>query len=297
MKNKDKIIIQIVTLSIICVFLLVYMTYVIVGNRRLNYNLNMISNSTIVNNKVYDESFYSDIQSININTKYADVIVNSVDDNLIHVTIYGKEDNYNRKGNTKEININTYNNCNLFCIDNNKYRIEVYIPEYYDKDIIINNNNGTIDVDEFKYANMYINNEIGNVTVFDVNNITLNVRYGDILLNNANNLEIKTTNSNIRIKEVNTCKIINDLGNIKIDKINEYINIKNKTGNINIKDIILTTKSYINNGYGNINIERTSNVEVQAKTELGKNIINNKKEDNQVLLNINNKCGDIEVEN
>ena len=39
MKNKDKIIIQIVTLSIICVFLLVYMTYVIVGNRRLNYNL------------------------------------------------------------------------------------------------------------------------------------------------------------------------------------------------------------------------------------------------------------------
>ena len=299
MKNQDKIIIKIVSLSIISVFLIVYMSYMILGNNKTNNNISLLANLNITNNKLYSESFYNNVNNININSVRANIIVSNSYDNMIHVSIYGKDKSYSVESKNENLNINIDDKCNLICLNKKAHRIEVKIPENYDKELYINNKYGNIDIEEFKYTNMIINNEIGNVSIFDVSHVKLNVKYGDILINNADHAVINALTGNIKVLEVDSINATNTNGNIKIDVINESLKIKNKTGNIELNEIKLKDNSSIENGYGDITIKNPYKLTINAKTELGKVTKDEELDDisYDYTLTVRNKCGDIKIIN
>lgn len=104
------------------------------------------------------------------------------------------------------------------------------------------------------------------------NIIKVNSKYGDIEIGNFENatLEINEECGDVSIIGANVADVNNEYGNIKIGKVNVG-NISDSAGNIGI-DTIYDAK--VENQYGNIEIKYVLN-----------------------YLDINNDCGDIEIDN
>ena len=123
-----------------------------------------------------------------------------------------------------------------------KSRVEVYLPETYNKKIMVKNNYGDIKIDNFKEATMEIEEDCGEVSVVSGKNIVVKNNYGDIKIGEA-----------------------------------KFANIKESCGNIDIG--------------------KTNQIYIDAKTDLGQVEIGRNWRTAQTILTIKNNCGDIEVEN
>ena len=85
------------------------------------------------------------------------------------------------------------------------------------------------------------------------------------------------------------------IGDIKIDKVNEFLDIKADCGDIKIKYVDIKENSKIENNMGDIKINSTNDIRIDAKVSLGEEKVNNSNYKSGIVLNLENSCGNIEV--
>lgn len=278
MRNKNLIISLIITFSIICLLLITLMTNIMNGNINLS---RFRFNSKVSNILIYDEVYENVFTTLNINSDASNIYVMNSNIDKVRVVIYGDKDKLNVNTDNSELYIKSEaKKCFGFCFNTLLAKIEIYLPVNYEKDIIINNKYGDIEIESFIKADVNIRTNYGDVLVKKINNITIDADYGDIDVNSANEIIIDSA-----------------LGDINIDEVSGYLDISCDYGDIKIKNITISKNSKIDSALGDINIGNTNEIYIDAKTSLGDIKINNNSRLSDTVLTIKNACGDIRINN
>lgn len=293
MKNKSLIIGLIIILVIICAGLTVLFTNLLSGKLKFsNFKFNNESAELVL-----DEVYELDFSKIKVNTEAGNVYIKTNNENNVRVVIYGDKEN-TTVDTTNGLSIDAKaKQCVGFCFNRKIYKLEIYLPENYDKEITINNNYGNIEIDKFINANMNIYEDCGNIEIIGANNVKVENDYGNIEIKEVNDADVKASAGNVEIGTVSNLKVQNDYGNVEVDKVLNYVNIEEDCGDVEIKDLNITIDSKITNDLGNIKINKTNEVYINASTDLGKVEVNNNYKDSLVTLTIENDCGDVKVNN
>ena len=295
MKNKGLTIFLIVFLSVITLCITGIFVFILT-----NKSFSLFNNKSYLlsSNLIIDKSFDEEFDEININSKASEIEIINSDSNNIRVVVYGNDDKVSLENYEKKLDI-TLNNkpCKGFCINNKIYKIEVYIPSNYDKKLNISNDYGDIKIGEFNNLSASIKELAGDIDIKSLDNADISNNYGDIKISKkAKKLDILEKSGDVEINEVNIVKVINNYGDIEINKVNSFLDIENNCGDIEINSITLEENSKIKNDLGDIEIGKTNEIFINAKTSLGDTKIN-KNYKSDITLDINNSCGDIEINN
>lgn len=275
MKNKGVIIFLIVLLAI-CVIFLSGLLFFSISGKKIKGTFGIFNNYKISNTKIYEKVYENDFKDINIDTSAANIEVKTGSENK--VVIYGDE---------KLLSIDDITNlsirydsepCHFFCINIKSAKIEVYINEEYNGKIDINNVYGDIEIDNFKNAKVNIDSSYGETKVRGAKEVNLSSSCGDI-----------------EIGEVENAEVHNNYGDINISKITNKASIKDDCGDIEIDEVDLKENSTIENNFGDITVKRTNDIMIESKVSLGDNKVNKNNYKSDIVLNITNDCGDIEV--
>lgn len=296
MNNKKTLsIILIIILSIIIIALCAFMTLVIVKkDTPFNYKFFKFNGKE----KLVNEINYTDeeIKKINIKVKSEDINILKSNDSQIVVKIYGdsKED-FDVSLSDGNLNVSSSKQINicLFCI-NFDSRIDIYLPESYDKEMILKTASGDIDIGEFKNSDVLVNATSGDVVITKVNDFTVNTVSGDVDIMEGNNGVIKTTSGDINAGTVHSLDASAVSGDIEIRKA-IIKNIKTTSGDIDITSAIIETTATINSTSGRVKINKTNDVYVNHKTTSGRVQINESSRHSQNELNISTVSGNIRV--
>ena len=251
----------IVLLSIIALSITGVMILVMTGKLNLKgFHFNNTTSKTVVFDKKYEEVF----NSINIDTESADIEIKEIEDGKTHVVIYDDYDKTTVKDtdNILDINVNT-KKCNFFCINIKKAKIVIYLPANYDKQIKINNEYGDIKIGNFEKAILNIDSDYGDIDIDSIYDVIIKEDYGDI----------------------------------KIGKVLNYLNIEQDCGDVRIEEVNINKNSKITNDFGDIKIDKTNNINIDAKTDLGDVKIGKNYHTSKIILKLRNDCGDIKVTN
>ena len=295
MKNRKVIISLIVILAILAILLTIFF----VGLLNHNFNFSFLKMGYKVSNElVIDEEYNIDFNSITIDAEASDIFIKTSKDNRSRVVVYGKEENAFVETNNNELKIQSKEKvCVGFCFNFEVAKIEVYLPEEYNKEISIHNKYGDIEIAEFINANINVEEDCGDVFIHEGNIVNVSNKFGDITINYANVLNVDEKAGDVEIGAVNEIKVTNSYGDIKINSINYSLNLQNNCGDIKIDNIDLKENSYIKDDLGDIKIGRTNEIYIDAKTSLGDTEIHNNYRESNITLKIENNCGDIEVNN
>lgn len=293
MKNKPLIITLICLLVITSIGLIIFMISVM--NKKINFR-GFSYNYKVSNKLVMDKNYNNKYESIEINSSDADIYIKDTDADNIRVIIYGDKERLNVKDDSSlKIEFDA-TKCIGFCFNKKINKIEVYLPSNYNKDLIINNNYGDIKIGNTS-ANIIVNEDCGDVEVSSAKKINVKNKYGDINIGKATNINIKADCGDVDIGEANYLNVSNKYGDVTIDKVNNYVNIIDNCGDIEIDNLNITKNSKIEDNYGDIEIGNTNEIYIDAKTSLGDVDINKNYRKSDVVLDIKNDCGDIEVDN
>lgn len=277
MKNKSSIITLIVVLSILAIGVIGLLVMLLTNNIRFHglfSNINFSTSKTIIHDEYYENRY----NLIDINNSLGDIYLFNSEDERIHVVVYGEEDMLSIEDN-ESLNIKYKGkSCFGFCFNNQAAKIEVYIPTDYDKKIQVENSAGNIKVNDFPSAILDIDSDLG-----------------DTKIGNIKELNIVSDAGDIDVNSVNRIKAENNLGDIKIDKVTEYLDIEDDCGDIKIKNIDIKESSRITNNMGDIKIGQTNDIRIESKVSLGKEKVNDSNSKSDIVLDIKNSCGDIEV--
>lgn len=295
MKNKGLIITLITILSLLTVALIALMILFINGKIRIPmFGLsNKVSNELIM-----DETYENKFTKLNINVSTSDVNILVSNDDKIRVVIYGDEERLDIKNETQELYILfKEKKCFGFCFNITKNKVDVYLPANYDKDILVNNDFGNIEISEFKAANIVVNEDCGDVHIVSGNEVTVKNSYGDIKIDEANKIDVKESAGDVKVGTVKSAQIENNFGDITVESITSGLDISDDCGDIKIDHLNLEKDSHIVNNLGDIKIGSTNDIYIDAKTDLGKVKINNNNHKSDITLKLENDCGDIKVNN
>ncbi len=296
MKNKTLIIVLIVILSVLALTLATFMVVLLTNKGKFinfRFGYNHLSDKLIV-----DESYDIEFNKVRIRTDASDIEVNIADDDKFRVVIYS--DNNNTKVDTvnNELSIVSEEKpCVGFCLNRKLSKVEVYIPENYEHQLDIENDFGDINIANFTGADIQIEEDCGDVNVSGGKNVVIDNDLGDITLDYAKEAQIEESAGDVEIGEVDEAIIQNNLGDIKINQVNHYLDVSDDCGDIEIDNVILSKDSTIKNNLGNIKVKTSSDIYIDADTDLGKVKINNQNKNADITLNIKNDCGDIIVNN
>lgn len=295
MKSKKTTIFIIVLLSILIILLIFLLIYFLNGNRKFRLNFGYKVSDNLVLDKTY-ENIYDEIK---IDSKSSYVVVKRSNDEKIKLLIYGDYDKLEVNEETNRLNIITKEkNCIGFCFNTRIFKIELYLPSNYDKKLIINNNYGDIDINEFENMELDVKLDAGDLNIGKVKSGKIENKYGDIKITGySKNLDILEDCGDIYINETDDIKVVNKYGDIKITKVNNSLNVIEDCGDIKIDNLDIKENSYIDNSFGDIKIGSTNNIYIDAKTDLGDVKINNNYNKSDITLTIKNSCGDIKVRN
>lgn len=250
-----------IIISLIVIAIVATLALLLFTNR--NFFFGMIK-SNVSNNLVFSKEYDTEFDEINIDSEAANIEFKENSDSKIKVVIYGDEERTKVDTENKELSIKTtQKKCSFLCFNIKIAKIEIYLPKNYSKNINITNNFGDIKISNFSIVNLDVKANAGDVIVGEVNSIVAKL----------------------------------DLGDIKINKVNEYLDIKNSCGDVKIDSINLEKNSKIKSNLGDIKIGSTNEIYIEAKTNLGDTKINNNNRKSDVVLKINNDCGDIKVNN
>lgn len=199
-----------------------------------------------------------------MNTKASDIYIKPSQDTSIRVVVYSKEDNVTINQADNILNITAKEEtCHFLCFNLKISRIEVYLPKNYENQITINNEYGDINFANFEYADIKITMDYGDLTIDKVKNATIKNAYGDITIN----------------------------------EISNYIALNSEYGDITIEKLSINENSSIYEALGDININYTNDIYIEANTSLGDIKINKNNHLSNITLKLNNDCGDISVNN
>lgn len=295
MKNKKWTSLLIVLLSVISIALVILMINMLNGNFKLN---NFRFSHQVSNELLLDKIYDADFNKISINANASNIYVKVSTDDNVRVIIYGGKDNTTVETNNNRLSIILKEEpCIGFCFNNTISKIEVYLPENYEHIINIVNNYGDIKVEEFLKADIDIEEDCGDVTVFGGNSVKIDNNYGDITLHKANVANIKEAAGNVEVGTAYDATIESAYGDIKITSINNYLDLKSDCGDIKIDNVILNKNSIIKSNLGNVKIGSINDIYIDATTDLGNVKINNNYRKSDIILKIENDCGDITVNN
>ena len=290
MKNNTLIVCLIVLLVIISIGLITFMIKVINGKMGFPYK---VSDELVV-----DEEYNNNFDEINITSDASDIEVKETSGEKIRVVIYGDKDKTEVEEKNNELRIiSKHKKGSWFAFRNKIAKIEVYIPKDYDKNIIINNKYGDIDVEEFSKANIEINEDCGDVDVIGGNKVDIKNKYGDIKLEKAKEANIKQSAGAVKVESVDDIVVKNNYGDIKITNVYNSINAEEDCGDVKIDNLTINKDSSIKNNLGSIKIGSTNEIYIEAKTDLGDVKVNNNYKKSDITLNLKNNCGDIKVNN
>ncbi len=293
MKNKKWIITLIIILSIIMVILSIFFIDLL-QNGFKNYKIGLQSSNELILDKTYEEQF----NKIIVDSTTSEIYIKKSDINNIKAIIYGEKDYTKVETNLDTLTVKTNEkNCIGFCFNQKSAKIEIYLPENFNGNINIENNYGDIFIDEFLNANIDIKEDCGDVKILGGNIIEVDNNYGDVEIQKANISTINEDCGDVVISSVFDAIVKNSYGDIKIKSVDNYLNLENDCGDIELNNINLKKDSYIKDDFGDIKIETTNEIFIDAKTDLGKVKIKNNYNKSDVTLKIENDCGDIEVNN
>ena len=262
MKNNTLIVCLIVLLVIISIGLITFMIKVINGKMGFPYK---VSDELVV-----DEEYNNNFDEINITSDASEIEVKETSGEKIRVVIYGDKDKTEVEEKNNELRIiSKHKKGSWFAFRNKIAKIEVYIPKDYDKNIIINNKYGDIDVEEFSKANIEINEDCGDVDVIGGNKVDITNKYGDIKLEKATEANIKQSAGAVKVESVDDIVVKNNYGDIKITNVYNSINAEEDCGDVKIDNLTINKDSSIKNNLGSIKIGSTNEIYIEAKTDLG----------------------------
>ena len=292
MKTNKGVILLIVLLSLIILGLIGLMTLVI--NKKYNFNINKFTQR--IEKLQIDESYENTYEKININSDASDVIIKKSENENIYLKVYSEKEYSKVENNETELNIEVkQKKCGIICINNKISKVELYLPENYEKEINIENKYGDIEIDSFEKANLKIKEDVGDIKLEKANIVDIKNNYGDIKINEINKGTIKESAGDIKINKVNNIKIENNYGDTLIEEINEYVEIEEDAGDIKINTLNIKQNSTIKNNAGDIDINNTNDIYIDAKTDVGSTKINNNNNKAEITLKIEDNVGDIKV--
>lgn len=266
MKNKGIIITAIVLLVAIVICSIVFLVKFLKGDYNLrNAFISLDGNKST--NIIFDKKFeLGNIKDIEIKHDAGEVIFKETTDESIQIVLYGENENDIKVDYTNEkisVEYKRKVNFNFFNFGTAKNDVIIYIPTSY-------------------YNNIKVENDYGNCKIIDLPNATINVNCdaGNVELGKVKNATIKCDYGNVEVKEIsNKCNIKADCGNIKIDKV------------------LLKENSSISADLGNVDINDTNDIFIDANVDLGKTYINRNNKNAEITLKIDCDCGNISVNN
>lgn len=262
MKNKKLVITLLCICSIITIILISFMICVITGKIKLDKFIFL--NSKVSNKLILDKTYDNNFNHIKLKTDSADVYFKHNNSDTVRIVVYGDKDNLSVDIKDNELSIDFKNKkCTFLCFNVVRSKIEIYLPESYENNLLINNSYGDVWIDSFKNSNIEIYEDCGDVEILSGGKIIVDNKYGDI----------------------------------EIGEVNQSLNINADCGDIEIDSVSLMQDSSINNNYGDIKINKTNEIYIDAKTSLGDIEIENNFRKSDIILKIRNSCGDIEVDN
>lgn len=294
MKNKGLIITLIALLSVISISLIIVMIILLNGGFR---NFNFIMFSSVSKKLLLEEEYNEPFRMIEITSDASEIELIATEEDFIKVVVYGEKENVEISKKLERLTIYSKMKCHFFCFNQKKSKIEIYIPKEYSGKIKIDNDYGNVFIDEFKEAEIVVDENCGNIKVLAGKNVKLNNDFGDISLEYALKAEINQNAGKVSVGEVHDIKAENDFGDIIIEKVTNSLDLKDDCGDIIIDEVILNQDSSIKNDLGNIKIGFTNEIYIDATTDLGKVKINENNKKSDITLKIENDCGDIIVNN
>lgn len=276
MKNNGLIISLIILLSIIAILLTILLIFIL-NDRKGVFNFNLGSSNEI-QEEIYNKTYEKDFPEINIDADAANIYIKNNSTEDVKVIVFGKEKLFTISD-ISNLDINLEGEkCIGICFKTFVARVEVYLPSSYSGEINIDNKFGNINVDNFMSANINIHSS-----------------YGDSEIKGVNSLDIKSSAGDIIVKNVNRLKAENNYGNIEVEQVNEYLDIHADCGDIKIDEVNLKENSQIKNNLGDIKISRSIGARIDAKTSLGDTKVNDNDFKSDIILSIDNNCGNIKV--
>ena len=266
MKYKGLIITLIIILLVLIFGLSAFL--VIALKSGANFKNGMFNISSDNTNIIYDKEFdLENIKNINIQQDAGKIKIIENSDNFIKVVLYGEnESDVKVELNNEKLNIESKHSTrsfNFFNFNITTNDIIIYIPSGYSNEIKIKNNYGNCEIEDLENVTINIDSDAGNIELGKIKNALL-----------------KSSCGNIKINEVlNKCDIDNNCGNIKI-------------GTMNIQE-----NSTIKADLGNIEINNTNDIFIDADVDLGKIKINKNDKSSDIVLKIEADCGNVTINN
>lgn len=262
MKNNGLIITAIILLSIVVFLLVMFLVMCLTG--RISFRGIMFGIGSKSTNVIYDNQFkLEDIKNIEIREDAGDIIIKEASEDYIKVVLYGDDSNDAKVDlNNGKLDIdNTHKRTRIF--GGRKNEIIIYMPSSYSNEIKVKNDYGNCKITDLENATVDIDCDAGNVEIGKIKNATIKCDYG-----------------NIETKEIlNKCEIKANCGNIKIDRIS------------------IQENSSIKADLGNVDINNTNDIYIEADVDLGKTNINNNNRNSNITLKIDCDCGNITINN
>lgn len=263
MKNKELIITLIILLSILIVGLIIFLCFAIRGSFKWK-DWGTTKSEQVIFDETYD---FDKILDLEILSTAGDIKLEESTNEKVRVVAYGKnaEDlQVELQENKLKVDYSKYKYKNtIFNLDFYSNDILIYLPESYNKNISIQAKYGDIEVMDFENASIQIEEDCGDVDLGTVKNATVKNHYGDI----------------------------------KIEEIGNQFEIDSDCGDVTINAITIAENSSIVNNLGDIKIGKTNEIYIDAKTDLGDVKVNQNYRHSEIILKLQNDCGDIKVEN
>lgn len=294
MKKNKSTIFLIILLSLTIVILTTFMIFIM--NKKFSLNFKSFFTQRVEELQI-EETYKNTYDKINIKTDAADVYIKKSENEDIQLKVYAEKNHTNVIDNETELNIEVkQDKCIGICINNKVSKVELYIPENYEKEIKIDNNYGDIEIESFEKLNLNIKEDAGDIKIEKANIVNIDDNYGNIEINEINEGAIKESAGDIKIIKVNSIDVKNNYGDVKITEINEYVKIDGDAGDIKIDNINITKDSSIETNVGKIKINKTNEIFIEASTDLGKTSIKENHRESEITLNIKSNVGDIKID-
>ena len=294
MKNNKATIFLIVLLSLTIIALTFFMITMINKKHHSYFRLGFITKR--IEELQIEETYKNIYEKINITTDAADIEIKKSENEDIYLKIYSEKEHSKVLDNETELNIEvTQKKCVGLCINTKIAKVELYLPENYNKEINIDNNYGDIEIASFENLNLNIKEEAGDIKIEKANTVNIINNYGDIKINEIKEGTVKESAGDVIIDKVNSVDIKNNYGDVKIGEVNEYVKIDGDAGDVKIERLNITKDSSIDTNVGDITINNTNDIFIDAETDVGKAKIQENNNKSQITLKIENNVGDIKV--
>lgn len=281
MKNKGLIIFLIVILSLFALVLLAGMFFLLSGNRSFKFfDFGSFSTSSVSDKIVYNKEYEQEFKEINIDSDAGDIYIKKANIDEVKVKIYGEAKQLSVEDDDSLSIKYVSKKCIGFCFNVIKSKIEITLPSDYDGNVKIENKYGDTFISEFLDANIDIYHH-----------------YGDIEIDGVKNGKIVNNCGDINIGTISNAEVENNYGDIEIKSVLSSLDVNADCGDIEIRKINLEKNSSIKNSFGDIEVGLTNEIRIDAHTSLGDTKVRNNNYKSDIVLNIDNSCGDITVKN